>query len=92
MVGVTVQGAFLIPRVAFGQGATYKGVFGIGDGTLDVLLLAFNGHLVTLADVFVNQTVAAHVLEIIGDFVAHLENAAIGVSLLNIFLQLVVVL
>ena len=91
-VGVLVECALLVLGVAFGQCAAHKGILGVGDGALDVLRLLFHCHLMAFAYVFVHKSASNLFLELVGNLIAHFDDAAVGVALVGVLLQLLVVL
>ena len=91
-VGEVVQRALFVAGIAFGQSAAHKGIFGIGDGALDVLMLGFDIHLVAACAVGLDQAASAALPKLLANPVAHLQHAAVGVALGGILLQLLVVL
>ena len=91
-VGVFVECALLVLGVAFCQRAAHKGILGVGDGALDVLRLLFHCHLMAFAYVFVHESASNLFLELVGNLVAHFDDAAVGVALVGVLLQLLVVL
>ena len=87
-----MQGAFLVFDIAFGQGTAHEGIFGVGDGGFDVLMVGLDGYLMAFADVLVHQSPTAVAPEVVGNLVTHFQHTAVGVALLDVLLQLVVVL
>ena len=88
LVGVAVQGAFLVAMVTFGQRAAHEGVLGIRDGALYVLGLVLDAQVRRL---LLHHPPAAAALVLPGNLIAHLEHAAVGVVLAYVVLQLRIV-
>ena len=88
-VGELVQCGFFVLDIAFGEGPAHKGVFCVCDCSFNILTVDVGVAFVIFC-FLCGASVGA--VEIRGDPVAHPQDAAVGVALSDVLLQLLVVL